>query len=119
MADGSSDGDIRPTLSIRRRQSDFFRRHFRRSASQHGMAERVARRMIARHGASAAREATLQLNQTIDRGDLSARDLWACVVHLIHERQQGGALDGDGEADAFIKSGQEIAASRQLALAGK
>jgi hypothetical protein len=25
----------------------------------------------------------------IDRGDLDARDLWACVVHAIHEQQEG------------------------------
>jgi len=52
-----------------------------------GTAERVALGMIARHGANAAREAAAQLNLMIDRGDLAARDLWACVVHLIHERQ--------------------------------
>jgi hypothetical protein len=58
-----------------------------RSAAPPGVAERVARGMIARHGADAAREATVNLNRMIDRGDLAARDLWACVVHLIHERR--------------------------------
>jgi hypothetical protein len=43
--------------------------------------------MISRHGAGAAREATRHLNSVIDRGDLAARDLWACVVHIIHEQQ--------------------------------
>jgi len=43
--------------------------------------------MIARHGANAAREAAVYLNRMIDRGDFAARDLWACVVHFIHVRQ--------------------------------
>jgi hypothetical protein len=59
---------------------------FRRVPAGAGTVERVARGMIARHGADAAREATVQLNRMIDRGDLNARDLWACVVHVIHER---------------------------------
>jgi hypothetical protein len=44
--------------------------------------------MIARHGADAAREATIHLNRMIDRGDLAARDLWACVVHVIHQQRR-------------------------------
>ena len=44
--------------------------------------------MIARHGTNAAREATAHLNRMIDRGDLAARDLWACVVHVIHEQRE-------------------------------
>jgi hypothetical protein len=24
----------------------------------------------------------------IDRGDFAARDLWACVVHVIHEQRR-------------------------------
>jgi hypothetical protein len=47
----------------------------------------VAVEMIARHGSNAAREATIRLNRMIDRGNMPARDLWACVVHLIHERK--------------------------------
>ena len=50
-------------------------------------AERIAALMIVRHGANAAREATIRLNQMIDRGNLPARDLWACIVHIIHERR--------------------------------
>jgi hypothetical protein len=49
--------------------------------------ERVAALMIARHGTNAAREATVLLNRMIDRHNLPARDLWACVVHVIHERR--------------------------------
>jgi hypothetical protein len=44
--------------------------------------------MIARHGADAAREAIIHLNRMIDRGDFAARDLWACVVHVIHEQRR-------------------------------
>ena len=40
------------------------------------------------HGANAAREATVHLNRMIDRGDLAGRDLWACVVHMIHEKRR-------------------------------
>ncbi|MGA8401258.1 MAG: hypothetical protein WB697_15310 [Stellaceae bacterium] len=59
-------------------------RHASAKAPQHG-----AQGMIARHGADAAREATIYLNRLIDRGDLAARDLWACIVHRIRERQNG------------------------------
>ena len=61
-------------------------RTFRHSPPPLGVAERVARGMIARHGADAAREATIHLNRMIDRGDLAARDLWAWVVHVIHDQ---------------------------------
>jgi hypothetical protein len=60
----------------------------RLASIRNGVAERVAISMITRHGADAAREATVHLNRMIDRGDLAARDLWACVVHVIHERQE-------------------------------
>jgi len=59
----------------------------RRVPQRTGLADRVAGEMIARHGPNAAREATIRLNRMIDRGDMPARDLWACVVHLIHERK--------------------------------
>jgi hypothetical protein len=58
-----------------------------RALPQAGVAERLAIGMIARHGADAAREAIVRLNRMIDRGDVAARDLWACVVHVIHERR--------------------------------
>lgn len=63
-------------------------RSFRRVPAPDGVAKRVALGMIARHGADAAREATIRLNQMIDRGDFVARDLWACVVHVIHEQRE-------------------------------
>ena len=52
-----------------------------------GRVEQVAVRMMARYGANAAREATVQLNRMIDRANWPARDLWACVVHVIHEHR--------------------------------
>lgn len=49
--------------------------------------ELLARAMIDRHGAEAAQASVVRLNQMIDRGDWDGRDRWACVVHMIHERQ--------------------------------
>jgi hypothetical protein len=49
--------------------------------------ERLARDMIATHGAQAARIAAVRLNEMIDLRNVPGRDLWACVVHRIHERQ--------------------------------
>lgn len=53
--------------------------------------ELLARAMIDRHGADAARAAVVRLNQLIDGGDWEGRDRWACVVHMIHDRQGVGA----------------------------
>ena len=53
--------------------------------------ELLARAMIDRHGMGAARAAVIRLNQMIDRGDWDGRDRWACVVHMIHQRQGVGA----------------------------
>jgi hypothetical protein len=90
MSDRSPDSNTRPTTPMWRYQTIAAPgRRFRRSFSQQGVAERVAQSMISRHGANAAREAAQHLNSVIDRGDLAARDLWACVVHIIHERQNG------------------------------
>ena len=49
--------------------------------------ELLARAMIDRHGTGAAQAAVIRLNQMIDRSDWDGRDRWACVVHVIHERQ--------------------------------
>lgn len=51
---------------------------------------RIARDMMARHGAAAPRKAIERLNEMIDRNNIPGRDLWACVVHLIHEQQGTG-----------------------------
>jgi hypothetical protein len=58
------------------------------------VAERLARGLIARHGNAAARTAATHLNRVIDRGDAAARDFWAGVVHLIHQRQDEAVAPG-------------------------
>jgi hypothetical protein len=54
--------------------------------------ERTARNMIERHGPEAARKAIDRLNEMIDRNNIPSRDLWACVVHRIHEHQGTGPV---------------------------
>ena len=67
--------------------------------------ERIARDMIARHGSRAAREAVGRLNEMIDRNNVPGRDLWACIVHRIHEHQRSGPVwagsFADGRSDAL------------------
>ncbi len=63
--------------------------------------ELLARAMIDRHGAEAARAAVVRLNQMIDRSDWDGRDRWACVVHMIHERQGIGAAAARRERGRF------------------
>jgi hypothetical protein len=58
--------------------------------------ELLARAMIERHGAEAAKAAVARLNQMIDRNDWDGRDRWACVVRQIHQNQ--------GMAHAFTQS---------------
>jgi hypothetical protein len=83
-ADGKAGiGPARLRLDIAKLPVDPLRRTVRRD----GLAERVAGGMIARHGPNAAREAAVRLNRMIDRGDMPGRDLWACVVRVIHERK--------------------------------
>jgi len=65
--------------------------------------ERMADQLIARHGLDAARVAAERLNQMIDRNDTSGRDLWACVVHVIHERQGTGPAPAAGTGGASDK----------------
>jgi len=109
MVDRSLDGDTGPTTSVWRHQINASsRRYFHRP--EQAIAERVAQSMIARHGANAAREATEHLNMVIDRGDLAARDLWAYVVHIIHEQQNGGAAVINAEDRAVLSSRLEILA---------
>lgn len=54
--------------------------------------ERLARDMIATYGAGAARLAAERLNEMIDGRNVPGRDLWACVVHRIHEQQGAGPV---------------------------
>ena len=49
--------------------------------------ERIARGLLAQHGRRAARVAAERLNEMIDRNNIRGRDIWACVVHAIHEQQ--------------------------------
>ena len=57
--------------------------------------ERIAADLIAKHGPQAAWVAAERLNRMIDRSDTRGRDLWACVVHAIHQRQGGEPADAD------------------------
>ena len=57
--------------------------------------ERLARDMIARHGDRAARVAAETLNEMIDRDNVRGRDVWACVVHAIHELQGTGLAEAE------------------------
>lgn len=57
--------------------------------------ERLACEMIARHGQHAARVAAERLNDMIDRNNIPGRDVWACVVHRIHEQQRSGPVWAD------------------------
>ena len=54
--------------------------------------DRLAQDLIARHGARAARIAAEKLNEMIDRDNIRAQEVWACVVHLIHQRQGTGPV---------------------------
>jgi predicted NAD/FAD-binding protein len=49
--------------------------------------DRLAREMIERHGTHAALRAVERLNDRIDKADWDGRQLWAAVVHAIHELQ--------------------------------
>jgi hypothetical protein len=48
----------------------------------------IARALIAQHGDGAARAAVDHLNAMIDLGDFHCRDMWARVVHTIHDYQR-------------------------------
>ena len=53
-----------------------------------GEIERIAREMIKQHGAGAAMAGVERLNERIDRGDWGGRDVWAQIVHCIHNFQR-------------------------------
>jgi hypothetical protein len=61
--------------------------------------ERIARGLLAQHGRRAALVAAERLNEIIDRNNISGRDIWACVVHAIHE-QQGSGTSADHAPDS-------------------
>jgi len=90
MAHLPLDGEVRrSTVPTRRHQTGAALSIARASqqTSPDQVAVRVAAGMMRRYGTDAVREATAHLNKMIDRGDIAARDLWACVVHVIHERR--------------------------------
>jgi hypothetical protein len=57
-----------------------------------GEVERLAHDIITQHEVQAARVAAERLNEMIDRNNLPGRDVWACVVRRIHERQGSGPV---------------------------
>jgi hypothetical protein len=61
---------------------------------------RLAREMIEQHGRRAGHAAAERVNQMIDDGDWAGRDLWARVVHSIHEQQGEGAPHPAADAPA-------------------
>jgi hypothetical protein len=71
--------------------------------------ELLARAMIDRHGADAAKAAVVRLNQMIDGGDWEGRDRWACVVREIHETQSIGP--------AFVSPGRGMMTPGKVARA--
>ena len=56
-----------------------------------GEAIRIARDLIREHGTQAVFVAVERLNTMIDGDDWRGRDLWARVVHAIHELQGSSA----------------------------
>jgi hypothetical protein len=66
-----------------------------------GEIERIADELIREHRRQAARVAAERLNTMIDRHDIQGRDLWACVVRAIHQKQGTGTVEAEdpGEPD--------------------
>ncbi|HEX3535652.1 MAG TPA: hypothetical protein VHU15_02690 [Stellaceae bacterium] len=56
-----------------------------------GEAITIARDLIRQHGTRAVHVAVERLNEMIDSDDWRGRDLWARVVHAIHEAQGSSA----------------------------
>ena len=46
-----------------------------------------------------------RLNEMIDRNNIRGRDIWACVVHAIHEQQGAGVWTRDTEKTQDLASG--------------
>jgi hypothetical protein len=72
--------------------------------------ERIARELLAHHGDRAARVAAELLNAMIDRNNLRGRDIWACVVHAIHEQR------GTGPSVVHASDSNDLTARPQPAL---
>ena len=56
-----------------------------------GEAVTIARDLIRQHGTDAVHVAVQRLNEMIDKDDWRCRDLWARIVHAIHEMQGSSA----------------------------
>lgn len=76
--------------------------------------DELARDLIARHGLRAARVAAQQLNEMIDRKNVHDRDIWACVVHLIHE-QQGPSPDWTEQPTYTVRRAPRLPATARVA----
>ena len=74
----------------------------------------LARDLITRHGLHAAGVAVQQLNEMIDRNNVHERDIWACVVHLIHERQGPSPLWANRSLYA-VRRGSQLPIAAQVA----
>ena len=66
----------------------------------------LAQAMIAKHGANAARASVERLNERIEHRDWAGRDVWARVVHAIHEEQ------GDLDAAVLIELNRPVPTPR-------
>ncbi|HEX5321381.1 MAG TPA: hypothetical protein VFW46_19620 [Stellaceae bacterium] len=71
----------------------------------------IARALIAQHGDTAARAAVDHLNTMIDLGNFHRRDMWARVVHAIHDHQRLRPEAANGASSARELS--QIAAMRR------
>jgi hypothetical protein len=58
--------------------------------------ERIAGELILKHGPQAARVAAERLNAMIDGNDLQGREVWACIVRVIHQQQGTGPVEAEG-----------------------
>jgi hypothetical protein len=75
--------------------------HNENSAMSDPEVEFIARALIAQHGSAAARAAVNHLNAMIDLGDFHRRDMWARVVHEIHEQLRRAGRPRAGGAVPF------------------
>ena len=57
---------------------------------------RLAREMIERHGDQAVLRAAERLNERIDQQDWGGRDMWASVIHVIHELRRAAPEPAPG-----------------------
>ena len=56
--------------------------------------------VVLEHEQLRLRVAAEQLNTMIDRNDAEGREMWACIVHVIHEQQGTSPAGADGDREA-------------------